>query len=367
MSRIDWHYPRRDLAKRYLTGVTQGMMNRIALLGVRRVGKTEFLLRDLCPLALEEGYLPVYINLWASPEYPHETVIAALQTALTGRKDKRRIRDALSNEVKKLEVGNSLIGKLGFEFEGAVATIEPGVLTRIGQLVQQLVDTPNVKPLLIIDEIQHLAQNDHFYPLQGALRTAFDLHGDRLPVVYAGSSRSGIQAMFADDKMPFYNSAYMTDFPTMGIEFVRHCCEILKDRFGLSYDVQEVADIFVRCFDSSPFWLSKLIQHLVMHQCSVQAAAELVQEQIVLDGGFEALSKKLNSTDRAVLILIKEECRQLYAESTLQTIKERFGLNVKDSGITAALNKLKRHGLISQMGRSNYLIENAGFIEYLRQ
>jgi hypothetical protein len=38
--------------------------------------------------------------------------------------------------------------------------------------------------------------------------------------------------------------------------------------------VQEVADIFVRCFDSSPIWLSKLIQHQVMHQCRVQAAAE---------------------------------------------------------------------------------------------
>ena len=126
-------------------------------------------------------------------------------------------------------------------------------------------DTPNCKPLLIIDEIQHLAQSDHFYPRQGALRTAFDLHGDRLPVVYAGSSRSGIQAMFADDKMPFYNSAYMADFPTMGIELVRHCCNILKDRFGLSYDRQEVADIFARCFDHSPFWLSELIQQLVMH------------------------------------------------------------------------------------------------------
>ncbi|GGO76730.1 hypothetical protein GCM10011348_04630 [Marinobacterium nitratireducens] len=367
MSVIDWHYPRRELAERYLQGVTQGIMNRIALLGVRRVGKTEFLLRDFCPLALEQGYLPIYANLWASPEHPHETIIEALKAALSGLKDRKRIKSVLASEVKKLEVGNSLIGKMGFEFNSPLPIIAPGVLTHVGQLLSQLVETPNCRPLLVIDEIQHLAESPAFHPLQGTLRTAFDLHGHKLPVVYAGSSRNGMQAMFADDKMPFYNSAYMVEFPAMGEELVRHCCDILRTRFELHYDVREITDVFTRQFDNSPFWLSKLIQHLVMNQCSVREAADLVQDQLVLDGGFEQLVQKLNATDRAVLTLIRERCNRLYAEDTLKLIKERFGLSVKVSGITASLKKLKRQRLISQMGRSDYLIENAGFVEYLRQ
>ncbi|NVK40500.1 MAG: hypothetical protein HWE39_04590 [Oceanospirillaceae bacterium] len=367
MSEIDWHYPRRELAERYLQGVTLGMMNRMALLGVRRVGKTEFLLRDLCPLALEQGYLPVYANLWASPEHPHETIIEALKLALAGLKDKKRIKSVLASEVKKLEVGNSLIGKMGFEFNNPLPVIAPGVLTHVGQLLTQLVETPKCKPLLVIDEIQHLAESPAFQPLQGALRTAFDLHGSKLPVVYAGSSRSGIQAMFADDKMPFYNSAFMVEFPAMGEELVRHCCEILRTRFELHYDVREITDVFVQRFDNSPFWLSKLIQYLVMNQCSVKTAADVVQDQLVLDGGFEQLIQKLNATDKAVLTLIHERCSRLYAEDTLQLMHDRFGLQVKVSGVTASLKKLKRQRLISQMGRSDYLIENAGFVEYLRQ
>lgn len=365
MSDINWHYPRKDLAKRYLDGVTSGIMNRIALLGVRRVGKTEFLLHDLYPLAMKAGYLPIYINLWASPEAPHEAIANALQKALSSKGERSALVSVLSAEIRKLEVGNNTFGKLGMEFDGKAPAIPASDLIAIADLLEQLVTNKKLKPLLMIDEIQHLASPKSFLPLQGALRTAFDTHGEKLPVVYAGSSRSGIAAMFADKSMPFYNSAYIAEFPVLDEGFVRHCTAILEKRFRLSYDNLALQEIFTNKYDHSPFWFSKLVQHLIFQQCGISEAVSYIDDQIIRDGNFESLEKKLNPTDKAVLVLIKEKHQGLYTEAANHLFKHRFGLTVKDSGITAALKKLKRQQIVSQLARNEYIIENVGFIDYL--
>ncbi len=257
---------------------------------------------------------------------------------------------------------------MGLEFAEQVPTIDSTDLILIAQLfekwLEKLVEA-NCKPLLIIDEIQHLAQSTVFIPLQSVLRTTFDTLGDKLPIIYAGSSRSGIQAMFSDNKMPFYNSAFMVEFPLLDRAFVQHCCELMATHFGLHYDVGELSSVFERNFDRSPFWFSKLVQYLIMNQCSAAEASGVVCDQIILDGDFDRLSRSLKPADKAVLITIREGKGKLYADETLQMLRQRFGLSLKASGITAALNKLQRRQLISQLSRSDYIIENAGFVDFL--
>jgi hypothetical protein len=365
MAKPNWHYHRDKLARHYLQSVELGMMNRMALLGVRRVGKTAFLLQDLCPIAIEQGYLPIYVNLWASRERPHETFLHVLQTTLANITNKGALASMLGAEVKKLEVGNSFLGKMGLEFGQQVPLIGHEDLILIAQLLEKLVETKGCKPLLIIDEIQHLAQSPAFLPLQSALRTSFDTLSDRLPIIYAGSSRSGIQAMFSDNKMPFYNSAFMVEFPVLDKAFVHHCHALMVEYFDLDVDVKALEVVHTQTFDYSPFWFSKLVQHLIMNKCSVAQATEIVCAQIILDGGFEPLSRSLKPIDKAVLITIKEGKGKLYADETLQMICQRFSLMIKPSGMTAALKKLQRRQLISQVGRSDYIVENAGFVDYL--
>lgn len=367
MAKPDWHYPRPQLAEHYLQSVKLGMMNRIALHGVRRVGKTEFLLRDLSPLALEKGYLPIYVNLWATPECPQQTFIAALQKAISNIDNKGAVKSFLSAEVKKMEIGNNLLGKMGLEFGEKVEAVEPSELLLIAELLEKIVKGQKRKVLLIIDEIQHLAQNDTFLPLQGALRTAFDSLSDELPIIYAGSSRSGIQAMFSDNKMPFYNSAFLVEFPLLDEAFVDHCLTQMNTHFNRSYQRDGVVRIFKERFDSSPFWFSKLIQHLIMYNSSLEEANTVVCEQIILDGGFEKLARSLKPLDKALLITIGEGDFQPYAEQTRTMLQEKYALTVKPASITAALNKLQRRQVLSQLGRSEYIIENAGFVDYLKK
>jgi hypothetical protein len=59
-----WHYPRPELAAKYLQVFDVGLSSARALFAKRRMGKSEFLEQDLIPAARDAGYLTVYLNLW---------------------------------------------------------------------------------------------------------------------------------------------------------------------------------------------------------------------------------------------------------------------------------------------------------------
>lgn len=52
-----WHYPRPELAAKYLQVFDVGLSSARALFAKRRMGKSEFLEQDLIPAARDAGYL----------------------------------------------------------------------------------------------------------------------------------------------------------------------------------------------------------------------------------------------------------------------------------------------------------------------
>ena len=73
-----WHYPRTELAKRTFALIEKRLANALVLFGPRRIGKTEFLIRDLGPLAEKAGHRVVYASFWQSPLSPVATLLTAL-------------------------------------------------------------------------------------------------------------------------------------------------------------------------------------------------------------------------------------------------------------------------------------------------
>ena len=65
-----WHYPRPELAAKYLQVFDVGLSSARALFAKRRMGKSEFLEQDLIPAARDAGYLTVYLNLWDARSQP---------------------------------------------------------------------------------------------------------------------------------------------------------------------------------------------------------------------------------------------------------------------------------------------------------
>jgi hypothetical protein len=79
-----------------------------------------------------------------------------------------------------------------------------------------------------------------FSPLQYMLRTIFDELNETIGVLYTGSSRSGIEAMFNNKNMPFFNSANQVAFPLLSNDYVSHINAMLKKHFNLNYSTTEL-------------------------------------------------------------------------------------------------------------------------------
>ncbi|NOU52314.1 hypothetical protein HG263_17430 [Pseudoalteromonas sp. JBTF-M23] len=365
MKKVNWHFQRKTLAESYLQTVYQGAMSRIALLDVRRTGKTTFLLKDLYPIALENGFIPVYINLWGEPDSPTLAITQALNNTLNALNETvtGKLSELANSEIKKLEVGNNVFGKATIEFSDKNAhKPSESELFKIGQLVEALFNKCGDKALIIIDEIQHLASSEKFLSVQHALRTALDTYSD-ICVVFAGSSRSGVNAMFSDKDKPFYDSAFMIDFPRLGEEFVRHCCDTLREHFDLNYDALAV-NAFYEEIDKSPFWMMKLMTYLMAHKASLTEGTDYIKALMIQDGDFEGLKKRLRDLDIEILRLIRQEKTALYSAQVVEELSKTVASEVTTSAIQTSVKKLKGMEIISQYA-DKYYIESPGFIRYL--
>lgn len=366
MKKVNWHFDRTELALKYLKIVYQGAINRIALLDVRRTGKTSFLLKDFFPAALAQEFIPVYINLWSDPDNPARTILSAIEKTLTTVQTNpiSSLSDIANTEVKKIEVGSSVFGKMALEFSDKQAkTATASELNQISETLAQLAAQCGDRAILIIDEIQHLATSSKFDAVQRTLRTALDTHSE-INLVYSGSSRSGIDAMFSDKDKAFFNSAFMIDFPRLDHAFVHHCRDTLQQYFGLDYNVDELCERYDK-LDKSPFWLMQLVNYLMVNHADIDAGMEFVNAAIIEDGDFKNKAKALNKTDRAVLFHILDGQQQLYSDSAIAALSNAAQRKLTKSNIQGCVKKLKNKQIITYYSNKYYL-ELPGFIQYLK-
>jgi len=218
---------------------------RLAYLGQRRIGKTIFLLNNLSPSIVKEDCLPVYILIW---------------------NNKSALQSVLRAEITKVSA-LGLTAEFG-KLDPVVATDDALIL--IGNLLRQLVKQAKKKRVvLLIDEIPHLITAPEFSPLQYMLRTVFDELNESIGVLYTGSSRRGIEAMFNNKDMPFYSSANQVAFPHLGDDYVSHINGMLKQHFDLSFSTRELIRYF-NSINQSAFWFDRLAQFLALNQTSLK-------------------------------------------------------------------------------------------------
>src|ERR1700722_5885889 len=110
-----WHYPRPELAAKYLQGFDVGLTSARALFAKRRMGKSEFLEQDLMPAARKAGFLTVYLNLWDARSQPAPALLHAFSRALEPVGLSRLAR-SLKRPLKNIKAS----AKIGGMVEGSV-------------------------------------------------------------------------------------------------------------------------------------------------------------------------------------------------------------------------------------------------------
>jgi len=374
MSQIDtWHFPRTEQANMLITALESGITNHLTLFAPRRMGKTEFLLQDLMPIAQKKNYIIIYINLWSEQEDPGLVIVQKLYEAILELNNRKHsLIKMLEPELKKIYMKGTLpfLGEIGTEVEfkkkkdpDAIGTINLNLL--IDKLLQVLVDlAKNRTPLILLDEVQHLASHKKFLPLTAALRTALDTRKVKVKVIFTGSSRQGLLRMFNDSKAPFFNMSVNVPFPTLDIKFVEFILkkyyQITKKKLDLKLALQ-----FFEKLHFNPFYFRNLIMKCLFHSMNLNDAYPLIESEISEENNFQGIWSRLDTLEQMVFMEIIAN-RNLYSVETLKTFSELIGEKITTQKVQTSLNRLIKLNLIGLEGRASYFCENDLFSDWVK-
>jgi hypothetical protein len=298
-----WHYPRTELAKRTFALIEKRLANALVLFGPRRIGKTEFLLRDLGPLAEKAGHRVVYASFWQSPLSPAATLLAALHEGLKKRGLAGQLQRLAEGLGPRIRLGAKLpgLGEAGAEIDltSLKGTPASDVLLLIDELLGKL--ARKAKPtVLMLDEVQELATEPGNRPLVAALRTSLDKRRDGLAAVFTGSNRDALAAMFSDRQAPFFHFATSIELEPLGRPFVEHLLAAFHRATGERLDTVAALAAF-EDLHGNPFFFRKLLELLLPEsKRDIKTALERLRIGLAANLGYDRLWLSLNPLQRAL-------------------------------------------------------------------
>ena len=303
-----WHFARPELARQYLQTFQVGLISAQALFAPRRMGKSEFLEKDLVPAAKKSGLLTAYLNLWDARENPRAALISVL---------------ALSELMRNF-------------------------------------DHSRRKLLLILDEAQVLALPTHS-DLAHSLRAALDIRKQTIKVVFAGSSESSLRRMFGRATEPFYNWAPIEPFARLGAEFVAAMTRKVNQLSRYPLSEREALRAFESLKRTPEFFRRYLQRYLAYAELGSRAALDDTLAHVFNDASYSFLWGKLLPADQAILRAIAEGVSDLHSLPARKQLGKELGLGKPASLDTPknALRRLQKEELVMKLEYGQYQIHRS--------
>lgn len=352
MSADPWHYPRRDFAERTLLLLASGPSKAVTLFGPRRTGKTEFLLRDLGPLAEERGHRAIYMTFWQAPLAPLAVLLHALEAARRKSSYAERARAIISGLPVKLELSSPIPGtsaKAQLDLSALAGKPPSDLLLYLDDLLGRLANTR--KPtLLFFDEVQELARDPHNAPLVAALRSSLDKRSTGLASVFTGSSSEALRAMFAAKQAPFFHFATPLDLPPLGEAFVDHLAAIFARVTKRKLPRAAAQSAFV-ALDQNPEFFRKLLDSLVLNPgLAVPGALAALQERLSQELGYPRLWLALNPLQRALAAELGRGADKPFSQETRLALARNLRVDTAPTiaQVQAAMRRLASLDIVEQ-------------------
>ena len=301
MQQDPWHFSRPEFTEQVLSTLTQGPAQALTLFAPRRTGKTEFLLKDLAPLAEEREHPVIYASFWQTPFSPLGVLLYELETWLAGAGFHERMRSAATALAPKLRLSAAPFG-VGVEAEVDLSALRgrppDSLLLHLDGLLER-VSRRERPAILLLDEVQELARRPENEALVAALRTSLDRRSDRLRVVFTGSSREGLAAMFSARTAPFFHFASQIGLPVLGDGFVHHLMGAFRTASGRTLPPAEMLAAFGQ-MRRSPFVFRTLLDVLLHDPAlTVEAAMDEVRSRIAASLDYSRVWLSLSPLQRA--------------------------------------------------------------------
>lgn len=359
-----WHFPRPELAGSYLAAFDLKLSAARGLFARRRMGKTEFLRRDLLPAAAAAGYLVAYTNLWDNRSAPDVALLSALTDALEPQ-GVRAVLAKLGRPVKKLRASARMPGGAEGALEAELAQPDVDKADALREVLKQL-DRQKKPLLLVIDEAQVLARAENG-DFAHALRAALDIRKSTIKVIFAGSSETTLRDMFARASEPFYNWAPLEPFPLLGEEFVAFTIDLMNSMARQVLTLKQG----LRAFDElhrTPEFFKRFVERYMLFQPQGEAAALThTKASVFSDQHFLTQWSELNPADQAVLTMLARGEADFHAQSGMAKLSAMLGKPATRNTAGHALRRLQSENTVARLALGDYRIEDEAFAEWVRR
>lgn len=365
-----WHFPRPDLAGAYLATLNAGLLTSTTIFAPRRTGKTAFLLRDLKPLAENEGYTVVYADLWQTRQTPGAALVRALEEALEPHSLLDKVLARLQMPVKALKgkaecAGAKLEGHIELASDAKRAIGDTALL--LDALVAEL--TKRKPVLFLIDEAQALGRSKEGEEMARALRTTLTKHQRRLRLLFTGSSRTKLGHVFTKANAPLYSAAgTVQDLPLLGDDFVDYIARRFKESTKRKLDIGVAREAFL-LFGRRPEPLMETVLALMMNPTlTFSEAIDRQQRKLARTENHEGTWNSLDAIERVLVRMIAADpSTKPFAKATLVKIRKRVGIDdLQATHIQKALGRLADKTVVAKSPREVYEFENETFADWVR-
>ena len=354
-----WHFPRTELAQQVLGLFENGLSSALVFFAPRRMGKTEFLLKDIQPLAEKKGFETLYFSFLDSGatsqlNFTNTLIRFADKTGL-----ERTSKSALTR-IRKISADVAGVGGGVLEFDSSKD--KPlDLLTLFDSL------SKHGKILLLLDVVQVLAQHESNHLFIAGLRTALDMHKDTIKVIFTGSSREGLRRMFSQASAPFFHFGQNLPFPELTRQFTDHLSSVYKKITKQSLDPDLLWDSFQE-MDCVPQLARSLVERLALNpNLSIMTAKEQLLSDVFNDRAYIEVWDKASKLEQILLSEIAIGTESFFSELVRQKLAKLLGIKVLAvSSTQSALRVLQRKQLVGRSpNRSGYFIDDPNFKRWL--
>lgn len=361
----DWHFSRPLLAKHYLDAFDLGLVSAYALHARRRMGKTEFLVRDLSPAAERRGYTVGYCNLWQEDSSPLSALADALGQMTEKRKMTGKIRSTLMSHVSRVALSGKAAGLAEGLAEVEFKATQADGTAKLRQAFKAFDESDN-RGLLLMDEAQVLADARH-EPVEKALRAHLDTRKDRIKVVFTGSSEDRLRRMFGVERKAFYNWAHVESMPLLGEEFALELIRRANSLTTMPVAEEEGLRVFDALHRVPELFRRFLARYLANAFEGVEAAVEACRQSLSSDEGFAGAWSRMAPADRLLLQLVAQDQADLHGLAVREWLGHRMQLGraATRSVPQNSLRRLRDRQILIQVEPGRYRFEDEVFRDWI--
>lgn len=358
MTKDLWHYPHMELAQQILGMFATSLSSALIFFAPRRMGKTEFLRKDVTPLAEKQGWHVFYFSF------------LDVGTGVTNEFTRALAEFAEKNGfIKKTGKLLEKIKQVSGEAVGVKAAIRFATSQEIKKNMKQIMEqlAERGKILLLLDEVQILALDDVNINFIAALRTMLDIHKDSIKVIFTGSSQVGLRRMFSEAKAPFFHFGQNLNFPAFDRGFTDHLVAMFEKVTRRKLNRDQLWNIFLE-MQSIPQLARSLVEKLALNpNLNLETAKNLLLTEIFSERDFVTIWNNCAALERLLLQEISTGTTQLFSNETRGRLARLLGIdNLEVYSIQSSLRVLQRKNLIGRLAEhGSYFIDDLNFKGWL--